>query len=105
MTDPKRRAGSIILLLLIAVAAGAGFFAFKSTGPKGIEERFEDAVGITGNQGVPGEQSDADGTGTGQHFPREEGGFTLEGSPALYGIVLALLIAACILAYRKFWNG
>jgi hypothetical protein len=53
------------------------------TGSMGIEDRYSQAVGLP----VSGETAS---------------GFSLEGSPVLYLIVLVLLIAGCWAIYRKY---
>lgn len=102
--EKRRLNGGIAIFLLVAVLALAGAFAaFSSTGPKGIEERFEDAVGLSEE---PASSADKENSGVGDRTGEgdfgERGGFSLEGSPALYCLILALLVALCLIAYRTF---
>lgn len=99
-----RTAGGIALFLLLAILAlGAAFVAFGMTGPKGIEERFNDAVGLSAEKGPAG---GGGGTlsenGTGQDGPFNEGGPLIEGNPVLYGIILFVLLLASVLAYQAW---
>jgi archaellin len=70
--------GAILIVVLIAALA-----AYQMTGSMGIEDRYSQAVGLP----VSGETAS---------------GFSLEGSPVLYLIVLVLLIAGCWAIYRKY---
>jgi hypothetical protein len=70
--------GAILIVVLIAALA-----AYQMTGSVGIEDRYSQAVGLP----VSGETAS---------------GFTLEGNPVLYLIVLVLLIAGCWAIYRKY---
>lgn len=101
----KRRlnGGTAIFLLVAVLALAAAFVAFSSTGPKGIEERFEDAVGISTE---PGSSADTENYSvidrTGRGESGDGGGFFLEGSPAMYCLILAVLVALCLIAYRTY---
>lgn len=102
---PERRiTGDTAIFLLIAVLAlAAAFVAFSSTGEKGIEERFEKAVGLSEEEGSSGDkENSAVSHGTRGEDHGEEGGFSVEGSPVLYGLILAVLIVLCLIAYRTF---
>jgi hypothetical protein len=70
--------GAILIVVLIAALA-----AYQMTGSVGIEDRYSQAVGLP----VSGETAS---------------GFTLEGNPVLYLIVLVVLIAGCWAIYRKY---
>jgi hypothetical protein len=74
--------GAILIVVLIAALA-----AYHMTGNVGIEDRFTTAVGLP-----PGEEEG------GETFF----GFSVEGDPVLYVIVLGLLIVGCYAAYRHF---
>jgi hypothetical protein len=81
--------GLLVLGGLILIAGIIAILAYAVTGPMGIEERFASA------------------TGSGHGAVKEEGGagiagFTLEGQPVFYGIILILLIIGCWAVYRKF---
>jgi hypothetical protein len=75
--------GAILLVVLVAALA-----AYQMTGSMGIEERYTTAVGLP-----PPEEEEGGGT----FF-----GFSAEGDPVLYMIVLGVLIVGCYAAYRKF---
>jgi hypothetical protein len=75
--------GAILLVVLVAALA-----AYQMTGSMGIEERYTTAVGLP-----PSEEEEGGGT----FF-----GFSAEGDPVLYVIVLGILIVGCYAAYRKF---
>lgn len=80
--------GRIVFFVLAILIGGIAIFAFQGTGPMGIEERFSSALGIAQEE---------------EETPHEEGaGFTLEGDPVLYALVLVLICAACWAVYRKF---
>jgi len=74
--------GTIVLIFLVIC-----LFAFVITGNKGIEERFSNAVGLP---------SESEGGDNGFL------GFTLEGNHIYYIIILALVIIATVLIYRKY---
>ncbi|MDD1698968.1 MAG: hypothetical protein LUQ36_11440 [Methanoregula sp.] len=75
--------GAIFLVVLIAALA-----AYQMTGSMGIEERYTTAVGLS-----PSEEEKGGGT----FF-----GFSVEGDPVRYGIILGILIVGCYAAYRYF---
>jgi hypothetical protein len=80
--------GRMIFFALVLLIAIIAIFAFNGSGSKGIEERFSSALGISS-----GEEEHAYGSAP---------GFSLEGNPLLYAIVLVLLGVACWVVYRKF---
>jgi hypothetical protein len=73
------------LMVLVIVAALA---AYQSSGNMGIEERFNNAVGIVGG-------GEAEGSGGSSRL-------ALEGSPLLYMIVLGILVVSCYAVWRRF---
>jgi hypothetical protein len=84
----KKRHG-ILLFILIAIVLGLiAIIVASMTGPVGIEERFASAVGQH-----PDEDAGHENTG---------GGFSLEGNPLMYGIVVLILIIVCAFLYRKY---
>ena len=74
--------GAILIIVLIVALA-----AYQMTGAIGIEDRYTTALGLP-----PGEEEG------GETFF----GFSAEGDPVLYVIVLGLLIVGCYAAYRHF---
>ena len=74
--------GTIVLIFLVIC-----LFAYITTGNKGIEERFSNAVGLP---------SESEGGDNGIL------GFTLEGDHIYYLIILALVIIATVLIYLKY---
>ncbi|MCX6683684.1 MAG: hypothetical protein NTZ37_03005 [Methanoregula sp.] len=79
----------VIFIAVIAVVGIAALVAFQIAGPMGIEERFRNALGIPHDMGdVPGDSGVS--------------GFSLEGQPLLYAVVLCVLGIICIAAYRHF---
>ena len=81
------RKGLIIFLVILVIVFVCAIFAYYASGPQGIEERFSHALGIQQNNTTE---------------EPEEGlfGFTVEGSPLLYIIVLSGLAIACFILYR-----
>lgn len=80
----KRNIGMLAFLGLILIFLCISLAAYLLTGPQGIEERFMGAVG-----------------GESEH---EEGGgglfgFNIEGNVILYGLILGILLVACLLGY------
>lgn len=78
------------LVIFIAIITIVGIFAltaFQIAGPMGIEERFQNALGIPHDAG---------------NVPNDSGmsGFSLEGQPLLYAVVLCVLAIICIATYR-----
>ena len=80
--------GRIIFGVILIVVLIAALAAYQMTGSMGIEDRYNTAVGLPPS-------------------PEEEGGgtffgFSAEGNPVLYVIVLGILIIGCYAAYRHF---
>ena len=80
----KENSGLIIFGVLAIVVVLAAFIAFETTGTMGIEDRYNQAVGLPA-----GEQE----TG---------GGFSLEGNPLMYLGILAVLVVVSLVLYRCF---
>jgi hypothetical protein len=80
--------GRLVFAGLILIAGTIALLAYAVTGPMGIEERFAAATGSIN-------------TGAGE---TEAGiaGFSLEGQPLLYGVILTAILTGSCLAYRKF---
>ena len=87
MSVVEERKGLIIFGAILIVVLIAALAAYQMTGNMGIEERFTTAVGLP-----PGEEEG------GETFF----GFSAEGDPVLYVIVLGILIVGCYAAYRHF---
>ncbi len=87
MTALDRRRGLILFGLILVVVVILSFAAYRMTGPMGIEERYNQAVGLPS----PEEESG------GGWF-----GFSLEGNPLLYGVILIVLGSSCVIAYIRW---
>jgi hypothetical protein len=87
MSAFKEKNGLIIFGAILIVVLIAALAAYQITGSMGIEERYNMAVGLP--------VSPEEGGGT--FF-----GFSAEGNPVLYLIVLGVLIIVCFVAYRYF---
>jgi hypothetical protein len=74
--------GGIVLIFLIIC-----LFGYMITGDAGIEERFSNALGLSG-------ESESEENGI---F-----GFTIEGNKFSYGIIFVLILAATALIYIKY---
>jgi hypothetical protein len=85
MTGFRKRKGLILFGLILLIIVTASLAAYRLTGSMGIEERYIHAVGL------PGSEEDS---GSGWF------GFSLEGDPVLYALVLGTLVVACFAAYR-----
>ena len=83
MTALGRRRGLILFGLIVAAVVIISLAAYRMTGPMGIEERYNQAVGLPG----PEEES-----GSGWF------GFSLEGSPLMYSVILLALGGICVIA-------
>ena len=81
--------GLIVLAAIILVVLAGCLIAYIITGDKGIEERFANAVGLSTE---PDSEGDAISV-----F-----GFNVEGNNLYYLIILAVLIVASFLIYKKF---
>jgi hypothetical protein len=79
--------GRIIFSVILIFVVIASLAAYQLTGHMSIEDRYNTAVGLPTS-------------------PEEEGGtilgFSVEGDPALYLIVLGVFCAGCYVAYRHF---
>jgi hypothetical protein len=87
MSAFKERKGLIIFGAILIVVLIAALAAYQITGSIGIEDRYNTAVGLP--------VSPEEGGGT---FL----GFSVEGNPVLYLIVLGVLVIGCFAAYRYF---
>jgi hypothetical protein len=74
----------VVILVLVAIIS---FAAYRMTGSMGIEDRYNQAVGLPS----PGEEG-----GSGWF------GFSLEGNPLLYGVILLVLGGICVITYRRW---
>ena len=83
--DQKR--GLILFVFILVVVAIISFAAYRMTGPMGIEERYNQAAGLPSPGEVEG----------GGWF-----GFSLEGNPLLYGVILLALGGICAIAYHRW---
>ena len=87
MTALDRRRGLILFGLILIAVVIISLAAYRMTGPMGIEERYNQAVGLP-NAG------------------EEEGsgwfGFSVEGNPLLYGVILVILGGICTFAYLRW---
>jgi hypothetical protein len=81
----KERKGLLIFGAILIVVLVAALAAYQMTGSMGIVDRYNTAVGL------PVSQEEGGGT----FF-----GFSAEGNPILYVIILCVLGFACILAYK-----
>jgi len=86
MTRISPQKGMLIFGIFILLAGIAALVAFQVSGPMGIEERFTQALGIHHDASADSGIS----------------GFSLEGQPFLYVVVLGILGIICIAAYRHF---
>ena len=80
--------GLIIFGIILIVVLISALAAYQMTGSMGIEDRYNTAVGL------PPSLEEEDG---GTFF-----GFSAEGNPVLYVIILGILIVGCYAAYRRF---
>jgi hypothetical protein len=79
----------ILFVGIIALVGIAALAAFQISGPMSIEERFKDALGISGDGGEDPEDSG---------YP----GFSLEGKPLPYAVTAFGLGLLCYGAYRHY---
>ena len=86
--ESGRRHGMTLFFLLAIAMIAIAAIAVGVTGPMGIEERFNSAIGIPEDPGIPHEV--------------EGSGFSIEGHPHLYSALLAVLVIACFLLYRRY---
>lgn len=79
--------GYIIFGVILFIIMITTLVAYGMTGSKGIEDRYNLAVGLP-----------SAGSGA------EEGGFgfAVEGNPILYFVILCLLAGTCFVLYRRF---
>lgn len=87
MSKVEERKGLIIFGAILIIVLILALAAYQMTGKMGIEDRYTTALGLP-----PGEEEG------GETFF----GFSAEGDPVLYVIVLGLLIVGCYAAYRHF---
>jgi hypothetical protein len=87
MSIVEEKKGFIIFAAILIIVLIAALAAYQMTGNMGIEDRFTTAVGLPSGEEVGGETFS---------------GFSVEGDPVLYVIVLVILIVGCYAAYRHF---
>ena len=78
----RENSGLIIFGVLVIVVVLAAFIALETTGTMGIEDRYNQAVGLPAGEQEAG------------------GGFSLEGNPLMYLGILGLLVAVSLVLHR-----
>jgi hypothetical protein len=78
--------GLLVFGLVVIIVFIAAIATYNTTGPMGIEERFNAAAGLPTDTGEEG------GTG----------GISLEGNAVMYVLILAALVAVCVALYRHY---
>ena len=86
--ESGNRYGIVLFLLLALVLIAVAVIAAGVTGPMGIEERFNAAAGLSAEPGALHEESGS--------------GFSLEGHPLLYLVLIVILVIAGFLLHRKY---
>jgi len=86
MSGLREKRGLIVFGLILLIIVIASFAAYLATGPMGIEARYSHAVGLPGTEEESG----------GGWF-----GFSVEGNPLLYGVILVILGVICLAAYLR----
>jgi len=81
------RKGRIIFGVILLIVVVISLAAYQMTGHMSIEDRYNTAVGL------PTSQEEEGGTFL---------GFSVEGNPVLYLIVLGVFCAGCYIVYRHF---
>jgi hypothetical protein len=87
MSIVEERKGLIIFGAILIVVLITAFAAYQMTGNMSIEDRYTTAVGL------PPSPKEGDGA----FF-----GFSAEGDPVLYVIILGVLVVGCYVASRRF---
>ncbi len=79
----------VLFVGIIALVGIAALAAFQISGPMSIEERFKDALGISADGGED---------------PEDSGylGFSIEGEPFLYAVIVLGLGILCYGTYRHY---
>jgi hypothetical protein len=85
MTLFKDKKGIIIFGVIVVILLTVAMIAYRMTGPMGIEERFNHALGLPMNE---------------EDHRNSWFGFSAEGNTFLYEIILVALIVACFVAYK-----
>jgi lipoprotein signal peptidase len=80
--------GRFLFMALIVIIGCTALWFILTTEEAGIEERFASALGGSHEEGG--------------HEHEEGAAFSLEGSPVLYAVVLAVICGLCWVLYRKF---
>jgi hypothetical protein len=87
MTGFGEMRGLLIFGLILLIIVIVSLAAYLVTGPMGIEARYSHAVGMPAEEEEPG----------GGWF-----GFSLEGNPLLYVVILVILGIICLAAYLRW---
>jgi len=85
--EPRERKVLLLFALILLLAAILAFAVYRMTGPLGIEARYNQAVGLP----TGGEE------GGGGLF-----GFSLEGNPAAYGVILGALVLLSLFTFLRW---
>ena len=83
----SQKKGWLLFIGLTLIIVALSLTAYLVSGPMGIEERFNSAVGI---------QSGSDDNGPSGVF-----GFDIEGNHLSYAVILTALIVLCLIVYYK----
>jgi len=87
MTAFGEKKGRIIFGAILIIVIIASLAAYQLTGHMSIENRYNTAVGL------PASQEEEGGTFY---------GFSMEGNPVLYLIILGIFCTGCYIAYKHF---
>lgn len=83
-----RERGFILFCVILILVLFASLGAYQISGHRGIEERFQNAVGL-----VPDTEEEDNNSLL---------GFAIEGNGILYIFMLCILVIICFIAYRSF---
>jgi hypothetical protein len=86
VTPARERIGPVIFGIILVLVVTVSLLAYTMTGPQGIEDRFNNAVGIAHGQ---------------EHENSGLMGFSIEGNPVYYAIILCGLGILCFLLIRQ----
>ena len=99
-TADKRGAIAFLLILLICLAGAVA--AYRHSGDMGIEERFQQALGLDGEEHEQEHMHEHDHEQ--EHMHDGPFGFAVEGNPLLYLAFLLILGMAALAMYVKYWR-
>jgi hypothetical protein len=96
--DDKK--GALAFLLIVLICLAGALAAYRISGNMGIEERFQEALGLDGEEHGHEHMHEQEH----EHMHDGPFGFAVEGNPLLYLASVLILGLAALAMYVKYWR-